>query len=347
MKVAIILPDLRKEAPTKIAIKIADEYHSHGYEVEVFVFRDLPEIIVNYKVNFLSFLKFHKVLNKFDLIHCHNLLPDLYVLFHKKKIKSKCISTLHNDIKEVYQYDGKFLHRMLVPFFWFKALKVFDTVVCLTNRAQLRLTSANIKSTVIINNGVSIDLTVPIDQSHINLINKIKGDSKLIGVVATLYHVKGLDQLLIALKNLEEYSLIIVGDGPASNHLKDLSVELGVDHRCYFLGRHLNGYSYFKFFDIYVMSSYSEGFPLTVLEAAASSVATVCSKIPVFEELFDWNEVCYFNLDDIQSLSDAINLCYSNREKLRKKFNASYELKYTEQKMLKKYVQLINDITNE
>ena len=44
MKIAVILPDLRKEAPTKIAIDIAENYYKKGNQVDIFVFRDIPEL---------------------------------------------------------------------------------------------------------------------------------------------------------------------------------------------------------------------------------------------------------------------------------------------------------------
>ena len=40
-------------------------------------------------------------------------------------------------------------------------------------------------------NGISVDLT-KISSKHKILLNKIKQDNILIGIVATLYHVKGI-----------------------------------------------------------------------------------------------------------------------------------------------------------
>ena len=54
------------------------------------------------------------------------------------------------------------------------------------------------------------------------------------------------------------------------------------------------------------MSSYSEGFGLAMVEAALVHKPIVCSDIPSFHEIFEENEVAFFELDNIDSLLTAI-----------------------------------------
>ena len=342
MKIAVILPDLRKEAPTKIAIDIAENYYKKGNQVDIFVFRDIPELKVNFKVFILSFF-FNDKLQEYDVIHSHNFLPDLYIYWYKKKINAKCISTLHNDIEEVYEHDGNFLFRKLIPWLWFKSLLKFDKVVCLSKRAQKRLIKRGDYSTEMIYNGISVDLTKEISSKHKILFNKIKQDNILIGIVATLYQVKGIEQVLKAVTRLQNYSLVIIGDGPAKNYLEQVANKLNLKDKCLFLGRHLNGYAYFKHFELYIMSSYSEGFPLAVLEAAAFSVPTVCSKIPVFEELFESDEIVFFNLNQIDDLVNSIKKI-ADKKNIGKSFNKKYLDNYTSNKMNENYIKLIDNL---
>ena len=342
MKIAVILPDPRKEAPTKIALDVANSYSKIGHDVDIFVFRNITEINVKFNVFFLNIF-FNNKLNEYDLIHCHNFLPDFYIFWYRKRIKAKCISTLHNDIKEVYQHDGNLIFRKLIPYLWFKSLLKFDKVICLSKRAQTRLMNQGKFNTEMIYNGISVDLKKDINLKHKTLINQIKKDNILIGIVATLYHVKGIEQVLKALKNLEGYSLVILGDGPAKSHLESLSKKLKLEKKCYFLGRHLNGYSYFRYFDLYVISSYSEGFPLAVLEAAAFSVPTVCSKIPVFEEFFENDEVVFFSLNDIDSLVNAIKKITKNKS-YGKSFNKKYLNNFKLEKMNENYLKIIKNL---
>ena len=127
------------------------------------------------------------------------------------------------------------------------------------------------------------------------------------------------------------------------NYLEQVANKLNLKDKCLFLGRHLNGYAYFKHFDLYIMSSYSEGFPLAVLEAAAFSVPTVCSKIPVFEELFESDEIVFFNLNQIDDLVNSIKKI-ADKKNIGKSFNKKYLDNYTSNKMNENYIKLIDNL---
>ena len=66
------------------------------------------------------------------------------------------------------------------------------------------------------------------------------------------------------------------------------------------------------------MPSYSEGFPLAMLEAASMQKAIVCSDIPVFREIFSEQEIVTFELDNTNSLRDALITARREKEKLAK-----------------------------
>ena len=88
------------------------------------------------------------------------------------------------------------------------------------------------------------------------------------------------------------------------------------------------------------MSSYSEGFPLGLLEAGLSRLPIVCSDIPIFNELFTEKEVCFFELDNARSLADAVRLCYDNKEELSSSIFDVIDKKYSVNKMADNYMKL-------
>ena len=92
-----------------------------------------------------------------------------------------------------------------------------------------------------------------------------------------------------------------------------------------------------SYYDIYGMVSRSEGFPLSLIEAAAYGVPTVCSRIPIFEEVFADNEVAFFTLEDISSLKNAI---LNTNKDMGNKFYAAYNERYTLDKMAQRYLDL-------
>ncbi|MFM7857617.1 MAG: glycosyltransferase, partial [Flammeovirgaceae bacterium] len=113
-----------------------------------------------------------------------------------------------------------------------------------------------------------------------------------------------------------------------------------VKERCLFLGYKENALDYFKFFDVYVMSSRSEGFGLCIIEAASQNVPIICNQLTVFDELFDTDEAIRFDLSNLQSIMNAVNLATQNKTEICAKANKRYLDNYTSEKMTQKYLAI-------
>lgn len=79
----------------------------------------------------------------------------------------------------------------------------------------------------------------------------------------------------------------IVGNGEDSERIKDLCDRCGVQDSISFLGEKSNPYPYMKMCDIYVQPSYTEGYCLTVCEAAILRKPIVLTEIAASEILED------------------------------------------------------------
>ena len=67
---------------------------------------------------------------------------------------------------------------------------------------------------------------------------------------------------------------------------------------------------------LFIFPSKFEGFGIPLIEAMASGLPVICSKIPVFREITE-NNVFFFNPDDIEDISKAIDRVIEDKE-LRK-----------------------------
>jgi glycosyltransferase involved in cell wall biosynthesis len=103
--------------------------------------------------------------------------------------------------------------------------------------------------------------------------------------------VKGVDLLLKAFAlihhEVPDVSLIVVGDGPLLAELKALAARVGIGHRVVFKGEvaHSDVPRFFSTCALFVLPSRSEGFSITLLEAAYHGRPIVCTRVGGSPEL--------------------------------------------------------------
>ena len=133
----------------------------------------------------------------------------------------------------------------------------------------------------------------------------IKETDFVIGSVGRIAKEKSFDELIKTVKDLKDMDptikVMIVGDGPAIDELKDLSKSLNLEKYIIFTGK-VNYElipSYYNLFDVMTSFSKSETQGLTVIEGLAASTPVVAVNDKAFREmvqhkyngyLFDKNE---------------------------------------------------------
>jgi glycosyltransferase involved in cell wall biosynthesis len=109
--------------------------------------------------------------------------------------------------------------------------------------------------------------------------------------VGRLVAVKAFDVLLDAwamvLHHHPEAHLAIAGDGPLRESLLQQAVELGIAGRVTFFGRRSDVPELLRAADIYVSSSRSEGMSNSLLEALASALPVVATRVGAAEDTVD------------------------------------------------------------
>ena len=180
---------------------------------------------------------------------------------------------------------------------------------------------------------------------HMVLYNEI-----VIGQVGSLIKYKrGIDLLIESFARLVEscnnLKLIIVGDGPEKNELDKLSHELGVDDRIRFVGDVKNTeFFYSRLFDINVLASRSEAFPLTLLEGASCCLPNVGSRVGGIPEIIeDGINGFLFEKENVTQLTEKLALLINN-EYLRKSMGESGREKIEKYFNIKEYSNKISDV---
>lgn len=347
MNIAFIVPSLVNQGPIVVVKSLVDVLIDKGCQIDIYYFDDLKGAMAfkcpTYKISMDTPFNF----DEYDVIHSHCLRPDRYVYKWRKKIKTaKLITTLHQDTFQsfYYQFNNKGLSRLLT-WYWCRVQSHFDGVISISNQLTCSyLSKISVPITTIYNGcpesfpntEIAIDIKAKLDE--------ISSKYRVLGTYAFITKRKGLDQILQCLTRLKDYALIVIGEGPYVETLHTMSKELNLTDRVLFLPYQNNPRSFLKYFDIYVMPSYSEGFGLAVVEAALSKKAIVCSDIPSFHELFPSNEVSFFKLHNIENLSSAIEKAYYSREILGEKAYLRASNTFTEQVMAENHYKYYQEL---
>jgi glycosyltransferase involved in cell wall biosynthesis len=111
----------------------------------------------------------------------------------------------------------------------------------------------------------------------------------VVGLVSRLIPHKGVKTFLLAVASLRQVGLapqvLIAGDGPSRVELEVLVEELGLMGQVRFLGFIDDMVSFYAALDVFVLSSFSEGMPLALIEAMAAGVPVVATRTGGVEEV--------------------------------------------------------------
>lgn len=344
MKIAMIVPALINKGPVIVAKELINYYLKQGHQCTVYYFDKKINLDFPCETKRIGFFKKINI-EDFDIIHTHTFRPDLYLFFHyffTKRRKTKFVSTLHQPLT----YKAISLNKnKLIAIIYFLLSKLSHRVMdmnVLLSSEQLRLSSPYLKgeNKCIITNGRNIQFSEILSLEDKIKISNLKSKYKIIGSVSVVNHRKGLEQVLKALVDLEDYAYVCIGDGPSLKDLKEMANKLNIDDRCCWIGSRNDGANYQKYFDIYIMTSRSEGFPLSLIEAAAYGTPTVLSDIPIFKSIINEKYVCFYELDNIESLKEKISICYEKRNELSKNIKQYYQDNLTAEKMGKSYLKM-------
>jgi len=347
MKVAYIIASLKQTGPNNVVYDLVQLMVEHGQQCVVYYFDDQGNLkfpCETKKIKLSHTIDF----SQYDIVHAHTFRPVLYVFLHKPiNCKTKFVATIHNyvfdDLKYVY---GKIKGTMLSLLFLL-LIRRQNKLITLSKDAKIYYQKwfSEKKLTYIYNTRI-IDKSEKPTLSEKHDLESFKKDGVLIGVNSSIHERKGLDVLLAAMRQLpDRFKLYVVGDGPGLISLKQMCHQFDLDKRVRFCGRIHKAYKFLPYYDIYAIPSRSEGFPLSLLEAANYGCKVVCSDINVFKECFSEDEVIMFKVPNSNDLADAILKAEKNQtisQNIHKKFLKEYSPLRFYEKHMEVYSQVLN-----
>ena len=220
--------------------------------------------------------RLHRLIRKrnIHILHCHDPKADFYgALLRLFNSRLKVVSTLHT--WHIHSWRSRWYIGLDML-----ALRFFHLLIAVSEDTRQQALAGGLKEVTLMLNGVDTDFWTPADRPI-----RQQGEPVTIGFVGRLSREKGAQDLVrIARRILEKYpdcEFLLAGEGPEREPAGLLAEQLGVAERVRFLGllpkEKLK--SLYQRFDLLLMPSYSEGVPITMLEAVAMGVPVVASRV--------------------------------------------------------------------
>lgn len=107
----------------------------------------------------------------------------------------------------------------------------------------------------------------------------VSNDDVVFGTVGKLRAEKNLGWMMDAFRaaSLDNARLVIVGDGPCEAEWRKHVAEAGLESQVIFAGATSDTASFYRGFDVFLMSSVTEQMPMALLEAMSSGLPTLCT----------------------------------------------------------------------
>ena len=303
---------------------------------------ELPDIdnkspIVLFKV----FKTVRKIIKKekISIVHAHHRMATFYMFFLKRICNVKVISTLH----------GCFSDKKLLTHLIYNNL---DIIACGSNVKDVFAKNYNIdkENITVINNAIKENND---KNASVNLDDFDIKSYKKIAYIGRLSEEKGVNDLLEAIhilfKKFKNVCLIIVGEGPQEEELKKKVKELKIEKNVIFLGYQDRIQSIIQQVDLVVLPSYTEGLPLTPIEAFSCGKPVVATSTEGSMEIIEDNINGFLvPIGNIEILADKIQMILQDKTlynkmciEAKKSYNQKYNFSVFKKKVLLYYRAIV------
>lgn len=265
----------------------------------------------------------------FDVVHMHGNLSGLLTSSVNQRIP--LVFTVHNPTPWMCTYQSEYEQRFREAIYRLvdvNILKEADHIITVSQALKDEIVSKwkiRAAKVSVIPNGVDTEIFHPNNKRVGAVRKKYKIKSAYCLFVGQLRSRKGVDYLLKAFNDVkdDQITCVVVGDGPERENLVKLTHDLKIDERVIFTGavpfEDLTGlYCGAEFF---VLPTVAEGSPLVVLEALASGLPVISTKVSGIPEVVE-DEFDGFIVPprDVNSLAERIQMLIDDRE-LRNKMS--------------------------
>ncbi len=291
-----------------------------------------------------------------DLIHAHDWLTYEAGILAKKNYGIPLVAHVH-----ATEFDRAGMHsgNPLIHEIEYEGLMLADKIIAVSEstkriiheKYQIPLNKIDVIYNSLDENYEKSDYHFN-DQTYRYLLNQKQRGYTIISTVGRFTIQKGLHNLMqaaaLALSKNPNLLFVFAGDGEERNELIALAAELGISQNVIFTGfiRGKKLRDIYSVSDVFIMSSVSEPFGLTALEAAHHGDALILTKQSGVSEII-WSALTYDYWDE-RKLADEILAIAENpalRDSLQQNIKNEYN-RISWNQVAKKCLKVYNNIIN-
>lgn len=289
-------------------------------------------------------IKTHNV----DIVHCHQYTPYLYGFLAAMGTGVKVVFTEHGRFHpDRYRYKAMLINpliAMLTP--------AIVAISAATRDALARYEFIPKWKIRVIYNGIQGLESDPAKTASLRESLGIPAQGYIVGTVSRLDPVKNQPMMLRGFKRFLEQCpdawLLMVGDGPDRSKLEALAKDLQIDRRVIFTGFQTNPVDYLALLNIFLLSSFTEGTSMTLLEAMSLGIPAVTTNVGGNPEIVLNGQTGLLTpSSDEQAFADAVLQLWRNPEQAkvmaeasRERFMQQFSVKTMTQQYYDSYLQV-------
>ncbi|KAF3299975.1 glycosyltransferase [Carnobacterium sp. PL24RED07] len=302
------------------------------------------------KDNLESFKELEKIMldGDFDIVHCHTPIGGALTRFVKMKnpnIKSEIIYTAHG----FHFYKGAPIKNWIIFYPIEKFLSRYTDKLITINEEDYNYSKKMHAKENIYVPGVGIDLDKFIVSSPTEIERKrkelnIPENNLVLLSIGELSERKNHKVVIETLSNFstENITYIICGQGPLRDELEDLVEQYNLTKQVLLLGFRNDINEICNVADIFVFPSIHEGLPVSVMEAMASRLPVIGSRIRGNTDLIDQDKGGYLGENTPNFYYESI-LKYMNNPVLAKN-HGKYNFKKIQNYSINKIVETMRNV---
>lgn len=304
-----LLSQFPKEMVTLAVLQegaLSIEAKNAGIHVELF------QQSSRYDLSILSKISQFMKNGDYDILHTHGPRANLFGRFVSSRTHVKWVTTVHSDPALDFMKTG--LKGTIFTKLHLAALKKMDYYFAVSDLFKKNLVKMGIQADKIktVYNGIEFS------QNKAKSVNRYELglDEKdfVVTMVARLHPVKGHELVFHAIKDikLSNVKLLLVGDGPIKEELLKMVKNLDIEEQVRFLGFRDDVDALYAASDVGLLASYSESFPLALLEAANQRIPLITTDVGGVRELVSMDETGWIvPVNDSKALEEAIKSAYA------------------------------------